>query len=182
MINRFYYGAGSKPAPSTVVEQKYALPFGVNKLRFVESRQGLLNKHLLVVTRESRVYRLDQRLFSTRRPDPSMPGRQLFEQPEYPPYQYHIPLQEEAYLSADYLLAPFARTALFHSEFESTSLYLFAGCDLFFLRFSANGVFDHVPQNFSFLLMIAMVTLLTLASLFAAWYLRRQKKILRFMI
>lgn len=55
------------------------------------------------------------------------------------------------------------------------------GPDLFFIRYSPDGSFDHIPDDFNYAAIALFVLGSTLLYIICTWYIKKKKKIVRFL-
>lgn len=77
-----------------------------------------------------------------------------------PPYQYFLPYTDKNILNAHLKLDNANGIKVFATEFESTSLVLVYGGEMFFTRIHPDGIFDMLKSDFNYILLgIAVVAI-----------------------
>ena len=77
-------------------------------------------------------------------------GSEVYMSPHLPQYSYFIPLDDRNMLNAHIKLSHIDNIHIFETEFESTSLLLATGSEIFFSRVNPDGTFDMLSDNFNY--------------------------------
>ncbi len=149
MISRYYskgvqVGEASSnrlPAPR-VVSQTYILPFPFKELTFTRTRQGITNRHALILTEQNQILAIPGAMLDAKRPTGNTNrGEALaFENPELPPYDAVIPISYTTTLTYDLTMSGLGHLRTLPHDFESTTLVVADGIDIFVSYFAPEKV------------------------------------------
>jgi len=130
-------------------EQSFTFPMAVKSLAVSSTELGISSKDLLVGTASNQLYAMPRKFFDARRPL----GQPTQEEAEEGIMQYHpvLPLIPQQMLSYNRTIAGLhSIKAVPAGGFESTSLVLAYGIDLFFTRSAPSKTFDMLPEDFDY--------------------------------
>jgi len=146
-----------------VFPQKYLFPLGIKKIEAVKTFRGVTKRNLLIITPNNQLYSMDRALLSTRRIEGTPLENQdhSFGSAELPPYQPILPQIPLFVASYNYQLVGLKDIVVSPTTFESTSLVLTYGHDLYFTRVSPEKGYDMLNEDFNYIyLIVTVVTIL----------------------
>jgi hypothetical protein len=138
----------SLPKPR-VLMQTYVLPVVTKDLLLTKTLQGITNKHLVLLTNENKVIAMPAILFSAKRPtdNPNRDGTE-FEDSTLIPYDSVIHVSHTFILNYNLELNGITQIKSLPQEYESTTLMIASGIDLFVSQFAPEKVkFFLTPRN-----------------------------------
>lgn len=91
-------------------------------------------------------------------------GIEAFQSALLPQYDYVIPTTTKAQLNSILRLTGIRDVDILETQFESTSLVLAHGCDMFFSRVNPDGNFDVLSDSFNQYMLAAVVVLIAVKS------------------
>ena len=103
MLNKFWFHtAKDRPVDYhdengnfILLDQKYGLPFGIKKLKPVQTKAGLTRRNLIALTTDNRVFSIDRKFASTRRPAEDLS--------QLPPAKNPMSIDQEISYTSSYL-------------------------------------------------------------------------------
>lgn len=84
----------------------------------------------------------------------------------YPPYQYYLPMFPVATLNAHWRLSGIDKIKVIDTKFESTSLLVAYGKDVFVTKIQPDLTFDLLNDEFNYTLLAVACVVLTVALLY----------------
>lgn len=156
----------SQSVPEYIVTHKrYALPFSIKSFIAFDSKSDLTSKNLLVITESDQVYSLSRSLISTRRifesekpkveeqlnkPNKSkIPIVNYFKSTTLPAYDYFIPLDYKKFITKHLTVGAAEKLWVEPSNYESTSVVVCGGKEIFIGTHAPDNKFDQLPEDFS---------------------------------
>lgn len=156
----------SQSVPEYIVTHKrYALPFSIKSFIAFDSKSDLTSKNLLVITEADQVYSLSRSLISTRRvfesekpkieeqlnkPNKSkIPIINYFKSTTLPAYDFFIPLDHKKYITKHLTVSSADKLWVEPSNYESTSVVVCGGKEIFIGTHAPDNKFDQLPEDFS---------------------------------
>ena len=128
------------PAP-VILMQTYVLPLPIKALRVTKSRQGITNKHVIILTEGNKVLAIPGAMLNARRPGGfGRADMAAFENSEYPPYDPVVPISFLMTLSYDLDANGLQELSTLPHDYESTTLLIASGIDLFVNSFAPEKV------------------------------------------
>lgn len=82
----------------------------------------------------------------------------------YPPYQYALPISNLATLNAKWRLSGIEKIKVIDTKFESTSLVVAYGKDLFVTKIQPDNTFDLLNDDFNYTLLGVVTVVITVGS------------------
>lgn len=79
----------------------------------------------------------------------------------YPPYQYFLPVSPIATLNAKWRLSGIQKLKIVETKFESTSLVIAYGKDLFVTKVQPDNTFDLLNDDFNYALLGVVAVVMT---------------------
>ncbi len=112
-----------------------------------KSRQGITNKHIVFLTEGNKVLAIPGTVINARRPGGASHGLgAAFENSEYPPYDPVVPIHFVQTLSYDLAINGLRDLATLPHDYESTTLLIASGFDVFANLFSPEKAY---PPSFT---------------------------------
>lgn len=135
----------SLPRPR-VLMQTFVLPVVTKDLLQTRTLQGITNKHMVLLTKENKLMAMPAVVFSAKRPteNPNRDGAE-FEDASFIPYDAVIRVRHTFVLNYNLELSGITRILSLPQEFESTTLMVASGIDLFVSHFAPEKVQSPQP-------------------------------------
>jgi hypothetical protein len=165
----------SHAAPTPIVLHKtFVFPTAVRAMASSMTLHGITSKHLLFGLASDQVYSLDRRLVDPRRPAKApTPEEQAEGLMQFDP---NLPLAPNNVISYNKTVARLGLVTAAPAKFESISLVMAAGLDLFLVRSTPSRSFDLLASDFNYpLLMLLMIALI--CATMATWSFASNKKL-----
>lgn len=90
-------------------------------------------------------------------------GKLSYHSMVYPPYSYSLPLGYTNILNANWKLSGIKRVLIVPTKFESTSLVVGLGKDLFVTRIQPDNTFDLLNDDFNYILLGLVSVVITVS-------------------
>ncbi len=135
------------PAPR-IVTQTFIMPFPIKDLVFTRTRQGITNRHALILTMQNQILAIPGAMLDAKRPTGNANrGEALaFENADLPPYDAVIPISYTTALTYDLTMSGLQELRTLPHDYESTTLVVANGVDLFVSYFAPEkvlSIWDH---------------------------------------
>jgi len=129
------------PTPKFLT-QTYIIPIPIKDIILTRTRQGITNRHVLMLTTHNQIIALPGAILDAKRPteNPNREGAN-FEDPELPFYDAVVPLKFTLTISYDLTLSGITHIETIPHDYESTTLVIASGIDIFISTFSPENVF-----------------------------------------
>lgn len=88
-------------------------------------------------------------------------GKLSYHSTVYPPYTYSLPLSPISVLNANWRLSGIEKVKVIDTKFESTSLVVAYGKDVFMTKIQPDNTFDLLNDDFNFTLLAIMSVAIT---------------------
>jgi len=160
-----------------IIPQKYIFPLGISQIQCVHTLKGVTKRNLLIITPNNQVYSLDRALLSTRRIEgkPLENTENSFGSIELPPYHSILPITPMNVITYNHKLVGLEEIIISPTMFESTSLVLIYGHDLYFTRVSPEKGFDMLNEDFNYFYLMATVVTILAATFIMRRFTKRSK-------
>lgn len=130
----------------------------------------MTKRNLAIITQDNQIYSLNRHLISTRRlvKDKSAVSTytQGFDSTELPPYEYLIPVNFLNMMTYHTQLNGLKSIEFSPTNFESTSLYISYGGDIFSGRIAPEKTFDILSEEFNYIALVSTIILVILMVFF----------------
>lgn len=150
----------------------YGTVLPIKHLFISESKQALLKRNLLIITRENKIVSIPRELVSTRRPKTNEPETNAnspmaeYITSKYPPEEYILPVNTLSYLNYNKELADLNTIRFSSTDWESTIFILAHGIDMFLIRTAPDKAFDMLADGFNYLQLMAVMAAVTVGVIF----------------
>ena len=91
-------------------------------------------------------------------------GKLSYHSTVYPPYSYNLPLSPISVLNANWRLSGIEKVKVIDTKFESTSLVVAYGKDVFMTKIHPDNTFDLLNDDFNYTLLAIMSVAITVYS------------------
>ena len=88
-------------------------------------------------------------------------GKLSYHSTVYPPYSYNLPLSPISVLNANWRLSGIEKVKVIDTKFESTSLVVAYGKDVFMTKIQPDNTFDLLNDDFNYRLLAIMSVAIT---------------------
>ncbi|KAI1711888.1 PQQ-like domain-containing protein [Ditylenchus destructor] len=147
--------------PLTIHAQSYVFSQGVSAIAVSETEQGLTTRSLIIAMPFGGLLEVSRRFVDARRRidlTPEMRDEMII------PYMPELPVSTEDLINYNQSLHHIQGIKTASSGLESTSLVFVYGLDMFYTRVTPSGTFDILKDDFDYVLIALVVTVLIIAS------------------
>lgn len=140
-INIGENNANRLPMP-IILSLTYILPFTIKDFILSKTKRGITNKHALILTTNNQIFAIPGLILNARRPTENSGNgeRSAFENAEFPPYDAVMPIIHTQAISYDLAMSGLKSLTSLPHDYESTSLVIASGVDLFVNYFAPEKV------------------------------------------